>query len=344
MILRALRRGQDGHQSVEAADLSAYRRTRSVPRPRSCSRHNFGKEGALAQEFGVDADRTAATPKCAQATQAPRFDRSKSRQASTYHVYNLQRIMTESDMLRLAKAFLDIALWRQTPAYLPASPLLLALVGLCRGADWRCWARCCPRRPNGQILLRIVLGVAHAAGVYLGVAGAGAPPRSAFLQTATALLGVGVLAEIDSLSVGRRCMRVHRRGPIDFAAARGDSGVAVLHLDTCWRVRIFGAPRWIPACCWAASSARLFRLVDLDRAAVAAAVMTGTFISWGSAGTFMGGVAAIAKAAGFRVTGSDLNVYPPMSTQLKRWASNCCRAMARNSWISSPTSWWSAMP
>jgi UDP-N-acetylmuramate: L-alanyl-gamma-D-glutamyl-meso-diaminopimelate ligase len=30
----------------------------------------------------------------------------------------------------------------------------------------------------------------------------------------------------------------------------------------------------------------------------------------------MGGVAAIAKAAGFRVTGSDLNVYPPMSDQL----------------------------
>jgi UDP-N-acetylmuramate: L-alanyl-gamma-D-glutamyl-meso-diaminopimelate ligase len=31
----------------------------------------------------------------------------------------------------------------------------------------------------------------------------------------------------------------------------------------------------------------------------------------------MGGVAAIAKAAGFRVTGADLNVYPPMSTQLE---------------------------
>jgi UDP-N-acetylmuramate: L-alanyl-gamma-D-glutamyl-meso-diaminopimelate ligase len=30
----------------------------------------------------------------------------------------------------------------------------------------------------------------------------------------------------------------------------------------------------------------------------------------------MGGVAAIAKSAGFRVTGSDLNVYPPMSDQL----------------------------
>jgi UDP-N-acetylmuramate: L-alanyl-gamma-D-glutamyl-meso-diaminopimelate ligase len=37
----------------------------------------------------------------------------------------------------------------------------------------------------------------------------------------------------------------------------------------------------------------------------------------GVCGTFMGGVAAIARAAGFRVTGSDRNVYPPMSTQLQ---------------------------
>ncbi|HEX4240678.1 MAG TPA: UDP-N-acetylmuramate:L-alanyl-gamma-D-glutamyl-meso-diaminopimelate ligase [Steroidobacteraceae bacterium] len=37
----------------------------------------------------------------------------------------------------------------------------------------------------------------------------------------------------------------------------------------------------------------------------------------GIAGTFMGGLAAIAKAAGHRVTGSDLNIYPPMSTQLE---------------------------
>jgi UDP-N-acetylmuramate: L-alanyl-gamma-D-glutamyl-meso-diaminopimelate ligase len=37
----------------------------------------------------------------------------------------------------------------------------------------------------------------------------------------------------------------------------------------------------------------------------------------GIAGTFMGGIAALAKAAGHRVTGSDLNVYPPMSTQLE---------------------------
>src|SRR5215207_4238971 len=37
----------------------------------------------------------------------------------------------------------------------------------------------------------------------------------------------------------------------------------------------------------------------------------------GIGGTFMGGVAAIAKAAGHRVTGSDRNIYPPMSTQLE---------------------------
>jgi UDP-N-acetylmuramate: L-alanyl-gamma-D-glutamyl-meso-diaminopimelate ligase len=37
----------------------------------------------------------------------------------------------------------------------------------------------------------------------------------------------------------------------------------------------------------------------------------------GVCGTFMGGIAALARAAGHRVTGSDANVYPPMSTQLE---------------------------
>jgi UDP-N-acetylmuramate: L-alanyl-gamma-D-glutamyl-meso-diaminopimelate ligase len=36
----------------------------------------------------------------------------------------------------------------------------------------------------------------------------------------------------------------------------------------------------------------------------------------GICGTFMGGIAALARAAGHRVTGSDQNVYPPMSEQL----------------------------
>ena len=37
----------------------------------------------------------------------------------------------------------------------------------------------------------------------------------------------------------------------------------------------------------------------------------------GICGTFMGGLALIARAAGHRVTGCDTGVYPPMSTQLQ---------------------------
>lgn len=37
----------------------------------------------------------------------------------------------------------------------------------------------------------------------------------------------------------------------------------------------------------------------------------------GICGTFMGGIAALARHAGHTVTGSDQNVYPPMSTQLE---------------------------
>ena len=37
----------------------------------------------------------------------------------------------------------------------------------------------------------------------------------------------------------------------------------------------------------------------------------------GICGTFMGGVAQLARACGHRVTGCDANVYPPMSTQLE---------------------------
>ncbi|MBI5041578.1 MAG: UDP-N-acetylmuramate:L-alanyl-gamma-D-glutamyl-meso-diaminopimelate ligase [Gammaproteobacteria bacterium] len=37
----------------------------------------------------------------------------------------------------------------------------------------------------------------------------------------------------------------------------------------------------------------------------------------GICGTFMGGIAQLARAAGHQVSGSDTNVYPPMSTQLE---------------------------
>ena len=37
----------------------------------------------------------------------------------------------------------------------------------------------------------------------------------------------------------------------------------------------------------------------------------------GICGTFMGGLAALAREAGHEVTGCDANVYPPMSDQLR---------------------------
>src|SRR6476659_11361972 len=39
----------------------------------------------------------------------------------------------------------------------------------------------------------------------------------------------------------------------------------------------------------------------------------------GVAGTGMGSFAGMLKAAGYEVTGSDENVYPPMSTMLEAW-------------------------
>ncbi|MCG8082829.1 MAG: Mur ligase domain-containing protein, partial [Candidatus Thiodiazotropha taylori] len=38
----------------------------------------------------------------------------------------------------------------------------------------------------------------------------------------------------------------------------------------------------------------------------------------GICGTFMGGIALLARALGHEVSGSDANVYPPMSTQLEQ--------------------------
>src|SRR5690606_24205685 len=44
----------------------------------------------------------------------------------------------------------------------------------------------------------------------------------------------------------------------------------------------------------------------------------------GICGTFMGGLALIARAAGHRVTGCDAGVYPPMSTQLQEQGITLC--------------------
>ena len=97
-------------------------------------------------------------------------------------------------MLRLAKAFWDIALWRRSPAHLPASVFLLGLVAAAV-AFLEVLGALLPPGPSDRILIRVVLSVGLPLGfawVVLSIARHG----QRFLQTGSALLGVAVLAEL----------------------------------------------------------------------------------------------------------------------------------------------------
>ena len=103
-------------------------------------------------------------------------------------------------MLRLAKAFRDIALWRRTPAQLPASLFLLSLVAAA-AALIEVLSAFLPPASSERLLTRVVLSV----GLPLGFAWIVlvlARHRERFLQTGIALLGVGVLAELVLYPLG----------------------------------------------------------------------------------------------------------------------------------------------
>jgi UDP-N-acetylmuramate: L-alanyl-gamma-D-glutamyl-meso-diaminopimelate ligase len=59
----------------------------------------------------------------------------------------------------------------------------------------------------------------------------------------------------------------------------------------------------------------------------------------GICGTFMGGIAAIAREAGFRVTGCDANVYPPMSAQLEALGIDLIEGYGREQMALAPDVW-----
>jgi hypothetical protein len=103
-------------------------------------------------------------------------------------------------MLRLAKAFWDIALWRRSPAQLPASLFLLTLVAAA-AALLEVLSAFLPPVSSDRIFTRVALSV----GLPLGFAWAVlvlARHRQRFLQTGIALLGVGVLAELVLYPIG----------------------------------------------------------------------------------------------------------------------------------------------
>jgi hypothetical protein len=103
-------------------------------------------------------------------------------------------------MLRLAKAFWDIALWRRTPAQLPASLFLLALVAVA-AALIEVLSAFLPPASSDRLLTRIVLSVGLPLGFAWIVLVLGRH-RERFLQTGIALLGVGVLAELVLYPLG----------------------------------------------------------------------------------------------------------------------------------------------
>lgn len=103
-------------------------------------------------------------------------------------------------MLRLAKAFWDIALWRRSPAQLPASIFLLSLVAAA-AALLEIVSALVPPSQGAMIPLRLGLSVALPL-LFAWMVLAIARRRQRFLQTGTALLGVAVLAELVLYPLG----------------------------------------------------------------------------------------------------------------------------------------------
>jgi hypothetical protein len=103
-------------------------------------------------------------------------------------------------MLRLAKAFWDIALWRKSPAHLPASVFLLSLV--CASvAVLEALGALLPPNPSDRIVLRVALSTALPLSFAWAVL-AVARKRQRFLQTGSALLGMALIAQLALYPLG----------------------------------------------------------------------------------------------------------------------------------------------
>lgn len=103
-------------------------------------------------------------------------------------------------MLRLAKAFWDIALWRRSPAHLPASVFLLGLVAGAV-AILEIVAALLPPGPSDRIVTRVVLSVGLPL-LFTWAVLSITRHRQRFLQTGIALLGVAVLAQLVLYPLG----------------------------------------------------------------------------------------------------------------------------------------------
>ena len=103
-------------------------------------------------------------------------------------------------MLRLAKAFWDLALWRITPAQLPASLFLLGLV-TAAAALVELAGALLPPVQSDRIAMRIALSVILPL-IWTWTILSVTRHRQRFLQTSSALLGVAALAELVLYPLG----------------------------------------------------------------------------------------------------------------------------------------------
>jgi hypothetical protein len=97
-------------------------------------------------------------------------------------------------MLKFVRAFWDVAIWRRTPAQLPASILLLSLVAAI-SAILEAVASRLPAAPPGGIFMRVAISVIMPL-AFVWLILAVTRRRQRFLQTGTALLGVGIFAGV----------------------------------------------------------------------------------------------------------------------------------------------------
>jgi hypothetical protein len=142
-------------------------------------------------------------------------------------------------MPKFLRAFWDIALWRRTPAQLPASILLLGLVAAA-SAVLEALASWLPAAPPGGIFMRVAISVVMPL-AFAWVVLAIARHRQRFLQTGTALLGVGIFAGIVIYPLESLINHVGVGQPPSLPLGVLSIGVLIWYLLTCaniWRAAL----------------------------------------------------------------------------------------------------------
>jgi hypothetical protein len=115
-------------------------------------------------------------------------------------------------MLRLVKAFWDLAVWRMSPAQLPASVLLLSMISAVL-VVLELLDSLLPSPTGDHLFIRILLSVALPI-AWTWIVLVVARHRHRFLQTASALLGIAAIAEAFFYPLGWLMQAIGKDDPI----------------------------------------------------------------------------------------------------------------------------------